>query len=352
MPITPYKLTPEFVRLLTEIDEFKGAWTALQSQAQSRLAELKTVSVVQSVGSSTRIEGSKLSDDEVAQLLGGIGKKSFKSRDEEEVAGYADTLQEVYRSWEQIPLTENHIKQLHGMVLRHSSKDQRHLGEYKKAPNNVVATDPQGKVVGIVFETATPFATPGLMTALVEDTRRELEAREHHPLLVIGDFVVRFLAIHPFQDGNGRLSRILTNLLLLRQGYAYVPYSSMEHLVEGNKAAYYLALRTTQKALGTPKPNPEPWLLFFLRSLKAQKDYLKKLVEEAGQLMDLDSLDAAILQAVQQHGKVGLTELATLTTAKKATLKVRLAKLVQAGRLERGGKGPATFYRRTAGPAQ
>lgn len=205
MPITPYLLTPEFVRLLTEIDEFKGAWLALRSQARGQLAELKTVSVVQSVGSSTRIEGSKLSDAEVAQLLGGVGKKSFRSRDEEEVAGYADTLEEVYRSWEQIPLTENHIKQLHGMVLRHSSKDQRHLGEYKKGPNNVVATDAQGQVVGIVFETATPFDTPRLMETLVEDANRELELKEHHPLLVIGDFVVRFLAIHPFQDGNGRL---------------------------------------------------------------------------------------------------------------------------------------------------
>ena len=231
------------------------------------------------------------------------------------------------------------------MVLRHSSKDQRHLGEYKKGPNNVVATDAQGQVVGIVFETATPFDTPRLMETLVEDANRELELKEHHPLLVIGDFVVRFLAIHPFQDGNGRLSRILTNLLLLKQGYAYVPYSSMEHVVEGNKSSYYLALRETQKTLGTPTPNPAPWLLFFLRSLKAQKDYLRKRVEEAGQLLDLDSLDAAILQVVQQHSKVGLTQLATLTQAKKATLKVRLAKLVQSGKLERAGKGPATFYR-------
>ena len=140
--------------------------------------------------------------------LRGLGKQSFKSRDEEEVAGYADTLNQIYGSWEQIPLTENYIKQLHGMVLKHSSKDQRHLGEYKKAPNNVVAMDPDGKVVGVIFETATPFDTPRKMAELVESTRQELESKEHHPLLVIGDFVVRFLAIHPFQDGNGRLSRV------------------------------------------------------------------------------------------------------------------------------------------------
>jgi Fic family protein len=229
-------------------------------------------------------------------------------------------------------------------VLKHSSKDQRHLGDYKKAPNNVVATDPKGKIVGIIFETASPFDTPRKMSELVEMTREELKAKENHPLLVLGTFIVHFLAIHPFQDGNGRISRILTNLLLLRLGYAYVPYSSMEHVVETNKSAYYLALRATQKSLGTAKEDLNPWLLFFLRSLKAQKDYLQGVIQEAEKISDLDALDSSILKAVEKHGKLGLTELTTLTKAKKDTMKVRLSKLVKAGRLSRGGKGPATFY--------
>ena len=316
--------------------------------APERLDELKTVAIVQSIGSSTRIEGSTLSDTEVANLIQGLGKQDFSSRDEEEVAGYADSLAEIYRSWEHIPLTENHIRQLHGMTLKHSSKDQRHRGEYKKTPNNVVATDAKGKVAGVVFATATPFETPGRMKALVAQTQVELESKEQHPLLVIGNFIVHFLAIHPFQDGNGRISRILTNLMLLRQGYAYVPYSSLEHVVETNKAAYYLALRATQKTLGTPKEDLNPWLLFFLRSLKAQKDHLRDLIQEAGKIAPLDKLDSAILKAVEKHGNLGLTALVDLTGGKKDTLKVRLTKLVKTGRLERNGKGPATFYRLAA----
>jgi Fic family protein len=278
-----------------------------------------------------------------------VGKHSFKSRDEEEVVGYADTLTEIYRSWEHIPLSENHIKQLHGMALKHSSKDQRHRGEYKKSPNNVVAANAEGKVVGIVFKTATPFETPQRMLELVSMTRAELESKEQHPLLIIGAFVVHFLAIHPFQDGNGRLSRILSNLLLLRHGYSYVPYSSLEHVVEGNKAAYYLALRSTQKTLGKGKGEDlHPWLLFFLRSLKAQKDYLQGVVQEAQKFSALDKLDSDILKAVEKHGKLGLSALVKLTGAKKDTMKVRLSKLVKASRLERNGKGPATFYQRSA----
>lgn len=344
MKASQYKLTPEIVKLLTEIDEFKGSWSGLRSSAPERLAELKTVAVVQSVGSSTRIEGSTLSDAEVARVIGGVGKQSFKSRDEEEVAGYADTLNEVYRSWEHIPLSENHIKQLHGMTLKHSSKDQRHRGEYKKAPNNVVAMDAKGKVVGIIFKTATPFDTPKKMLELVKMTLAELDSKEQHPLLVLGGFVVHFLAIHPFQDGNGRLSRILTNLLLLRLGYAYAPYSSLEHVVEGNKAAYYLALRNSQKTLATAKPDLNPWLLFFLRSLKAQKDYLQGIMQEAQKFTALDKLDSDILKALEKHGKLGLSALVIQTGAKKDTMKVRLSKLVKAGRLERQGRGPATFY--------
>lgn len=313
--------------------------------APERLDELKTVAIIQSVGSSTRIEGSTLGDVEVAQLIQGLGKQDFSSRDEEEVTGYADSLAEIYRSWEHIPLTENHIKQLHGMTLKHSRKDQRHRGEYKKTANNVVSTDAKGKVAGVVFATATPFETPARMKALVAQTQAELDSKVQHPLLVIGTFIVHFLAIHPFQDGNGRVSRILTNLLLLRQGYAYVPFSSLEHVVEANKAAYYLALRSTQKTLGSPKENLEPWLLFFLRTLKTQKDALQDAIQEAGKIAPLDKLDSAIIQSVKKHGKLGLTALAELTGAKKDRLKVRLAKLAHAGRLERGGKGPATFYR-------
>src|SRR5690606_36903546 len=149
---------------------------------------------------------------------------------------------------------ENFIKQLHSMLLQYSSKDQRHRGEYKSLSNNVEAFDPNGESLGIVFQTASPFDTPAKMTELVLWTRESLEDKSLHALLVIAIFTVIFLAIHPFQDGNGRLSRVLTTLLLLRAGYAYVPYSSLESIIEESKDSYYLALRRTQGTLDSDAP--------------------------------------------------------------------------------------------------
>ena len=171
-------------------------------------------------------------------------------------------MEHVFAAWESIPLTENYIKQLHQVLLQFSSKDDRHRGQYKTLDNHVQATDENGQVLGIVFETASPFDTPRLMEELTVETKAALEENALHPLIVIGAFIVRFLAIHPFQDGNGRLSRVLTTLLLLRAGYAYVPYSSLESIVEENKESYYLALRRTQTTLNREKPAWEPWLLF------------------------------------------------------------------------------------------
>ena len=269
-------ITPEMLRLIAQIDEFKGAWKALGSLAPERLTALRRVATIESVGSSTRIEGSKLSDRQVESLLTNLSIRAFTSRDEQEVAGYAETMEQVFQSWEYIPLTENHIRQLHRDLLRHSDKDERHRGQYKHAPNSVAAFDAHGQQIGIVFETASPFDTPRLMQELVDWTNAELNAEEFHPLLVIGIFIVSFLAIHPFQDGNGRLSRILTALLLLRCGYAYTPYSSLESVIENSKENYYLSLRQTQTSIRTDSPDWHPWLLFFLRALHQQMKRLER----------------------------------------------------------------------------
>ena len=217
-------ITEKILSLISEIDEFKGEWKAVGHLAPERLKALKKVASIESIGSSTRIEGVKLTDQEIEQLLSGFDTSSFSSRDEEEVAGYADVMNLVFESFEQIPVTENHIKQLHGILLKYSTKDTRHRGEYKKMQNHVEAFDPDGKSLGVIFETATPFDTSVKMKDLVKWARRRLKDKDLHPLLITAIFVVHFLAIHPFQDGNGRLSRILTTLLLLKNGYAYVPY--------------------------------------------------------------------------------------------------------------------------------
>ncbi|MEN8197174.1 MAG: Fic family protein, partial [Pseudomonadota bacterium] len=219
------KITNEILALIAEIDEFKGAWQAIGRISPERLSSLRRVATIESIGSSTRIEGAKLTDREVAELLSNIEMKSFTTRDEQEVAGYADVMESIFAHWEAIDITGNHIRQLHRDLLKYSVKDDRHGGEYKTLPNHVEAFGPDGKSLGVVFETAAPFDTPRLMSELIAWIRASLDKGEVHPLLVIAIFVVVFLEIHPFQDGNGRLSRILTTLLLLRCGYAYVPYS-------------------------------------------------------------------------------------------------------------------------------
>lgn len=229
------QITPEILSLIARINESKGAWRALGILAPDRLAALRHVATIESIGSSTRIEGSKLSDREVERLLSNLEIKSFDTRDEQEVAGYAEVMDRLFSSWQDIPFTENHIKPLHQTLLRYSEKDTRHRGNYKTHSNSVAAFDENGARIGIVLQTATPFDTPRLMTELVDWVNHERAAGQRHPLLIIAVCIVVFLEIHPFQDGNGRLSRVLTTLLLLQAGYAYVPYSSLDSVVEQSK---------------------------------------------------------------------------------------------------------------------
>ena len=339
-------ITPELLGLIAEIDEFKGAWKALGTLAPERLSALRRVATIESIGSSTRIEGSRLSDSEVEKLLSNLAIRSFSSRDEQEVAGYAETMEQIFQSWEYIPLTENHVRQLHRDLLRHSDKDERHRGSYKTSSNSVAAFDDQGQQIGIVFETATPFDTPGLMRELIEWTHAALETKSLHPLLVIGVFTVTFLAIHPFQDGNGRLSRILTTLLLLRCGYAYTPYSSLESVIENSKESYYLALRQTQTTIRTDTPNWQPWLIFFLRALHQQVKRLEKKVErEHIVLAALPELSLQILEYAREHGRVTMKDMVILTGANRNTLKEHFRKLLENRQLVIQGKGRGAWYR-------
>jgi Fic family protein len=347
MPLNPFKnlaLTSDLLRLVGEIDEFKGAWMALGNLAPDRLATLRRVATIESVGASTRIEGAKLTDQEVDLLLSNLDLGSFRTRDEQEVAGYADATKLVFNSWHEIPFTENHIKQLHGTLLKFSQRDEHHRGEYKKSPNNVEAFDEHGRSVGVIFETASPFDTPRLMQELVEWTRQELKGNRHHPLLVIGAFVVRFLAIHPFQDGNGRLARVLTNLLLLQTGYTYMPYSSLERVVEENREQYYRGLRSAQGTLDKDESHLTDWLRFFLLCLVQQKESLAEKVKRERLMTALSPLDEQILQLIRQHGRMTLTDAQTLTNANRNTLKLHLRQLVQAGRLKLLGRGRSSWY--------
>ena len=339
------QVTPEILSLVSKIDEFKGAWRALGTLAPDRLSALRRVATIESIGSSTRIEGSKLSDREIEKLLSNLEIKSFQTRDEQEVAGYAELMDVVFSSWQDIPFNENHIKQFHQILLRHSKKDERHRGHYKTNSNSVAAFDEDGNQIGVVFETSTPFDTPRLMTELVGWVEQERSKRALHPLLIISIFVVVFLEIHPFQDGNGRLSRVLTSLLLIQAGYAYVPYSSLESVIEVNKEAYYLALRQTQGTIRTEAPNWHPWMVFFLRSLAEQVRRLEKKVErEKIVLASLPELSLRIHEFAREHGRITMGDAIKLTGASRNTLKQHFRSLLERGSLNIHGSGRGVWY--------
>jgi Fic family protein len=343
--IDTLQITPEVLGLIARIDEFKGAWRALGTLAPDRLSALRRVATIESVGSSTRIEGSKLTDREVERLLSNLVIKKFGTRDEQEVAGYAELMDLMFRAWEDIPFNENHVKQFHQVLLQYSQKDERHRGSYKTSSNSVAAFDENRVQLGIVFETATPFDTPRLMAELLAWVNDEREKAVLHPLLIIGIFVVVFLDIHPFQDGNGRLSRVLTTVLLLQAGYAYVPYSSLESVVEANKEAYYLALRQTQDTIRTDTPNWQPWLLFFLRSLAEQVRRLEKKVErEKIVLAALPALSLQIVEFARGHGRITMAEAIKLTGASRNTLKQHFRNLIERRHLEQHGSGRGVWY--------
>ena len=345
LDITTLRITPAVLSLIAELDEFKGAWRAIGRIAPDRLSSLRRVATIESIGSSTRIEGAKLSDRDVEQLLSNLERRSFASRDEQEVAGYAGVMETVFAHWPEIPLTENHIKQLHRDLLIHSHKDERHRGDYKTLANHVEAFDADGESLGIVFATATPFETPALMAELVTWVRTRDDSKALHPLLIIAVFVVVFLEIHPFQDGNGRLSRVLTTLLLLRAGYAHVPYSSLESIVEQNKEDYYRALRRTQGTIRTTVPDWNLWLEFFLSALKQQKRNLERKIErEQLVLGNLPELSVQILEFAREHGRITIAEAVKVTTQNRSTIRDHVKALTKAGHLAPHGAGRGAWY--------
>lgn len=333
------------IHLIGELDEFKGRWRRLKEIQAEKLETLRQVATIESAASSTRIEGAELGDAEVAAVLGGLKVGSFRSRDEAEVRGYGELHTLIYESWADIPLTENHLKQLHALLLRHVEKDERHRGEYKKLPNDVTATHEDGRTE-VVFQTATPFDTPRLLSELIARTNAALADPTLHPLFAVARFVVSFLAIHPFQDGNGRLSRALTTLLLLRAGYEYVPYASLERVVEDNKVRYYAALRESQLHMRDDPARFGAWILFFLGSLASQKRALDaKLGVERG-ILQLSAIQERIVVAVRERsgGRATSPQIEQELGLAGRTVRYHLDLLVRRGLLAAHGQKRGRYY--------
>ena len=350
MDMDSIKITPEMLSRIAEIEAFKGTWDSSIRMKAEQLKALRKVSTVESVGSSNRIEGNRLSDAEVEKLLSRIDRDSFRSRDEEEVVGYAKLMDTIFDNYPVIPLSENHIKQLHRILLQHVGKDERHRGDYKKLPISIVARDAGGKEIGVVFETASPFDTPRLMEELVEWTQKNLGDPFLHPLIVIGIFVVHFLAIHPFQDGNGRLSRALTAMLLLQAGYGYIPYSSIESVIEASKEGYYRALRETQKNIWSGWADYGPWLSFFLATLQKQKRHLeRKLEATAKNDTRLGRNARAVLGLFDDRPEWSIAQAAQALGLNANTAAKTVKALVEGGYLEKHGSTRGAWYEKARG---
>lgn len=340
-------ITAEMLNGISEIDKFNSLWTGgVDRPSPDELKVMKRIATIESVGSSNRIEGNKMTDEQIEALFSHIDKKSFTTRDEQEVAGYSDLLTTIFDNYKDIPLTENYIKQLHKTLLAYSDKDERHRGEYKKDSNRVAAFDADGNEIGSIFETATPFDTPRLMEEVIKWTNNTLEDKYFHPIITIGVFVVHFLSIHPFTDGNGRMSRALTVMLLLKSGYGYMPYASMESIIEASKDAYYRALRGTQKTIWSDKVNYEPWLTFFVSSLVKQKRHLEdkiKKLKKAGS----DKLSAThmmILGLFANKPEMAMPEIVTATGKNPETVRKAVQVLVKKGYLKKQGSTKGVFY--------
>ncbi len=340
------QLPHEIFLKIARIDELKGQWTAGANLSPQLLGRLKRSVLIASTGASTRIEGARLSDEDVEDLMQGIAMQKFADREKQEVKGYFELLHIIFDSWEHIRFSENAIKHLHQELLKYVEKDQDHRGKYKSTDNKVEMVDEQGRRIGVIFDTTPAYLTPTQMQELVEWTKDALEAKLSHPLIIVGNLLVEFLNIHPFKDGNGRLSRILTNLLLLQAGYLYMPYVSHEKLIEDQKPQYYLALRKSQR---TFKKNPgdiAPWLEFFLDIIFAQSKEAINLMSGENIEDILSNKQIVVWQYLQGVNESTPKQIAKVTKVNYATVRQILSKLLELKKVERVGMGRSSRYRK------
>ncbi len=338
-------LPANILTLIASIDELKGRWTAGANLHPQILGRLKHSVLITSTGASTRIEGAKLSDSDVEDLMRGISMQKFKDRDIQEVKGYFELLKNVFDSWQSIKLNEGTIKHFHQEILKYVEKDTFHQGQYKVIENKVQMVDAKGNIVGTIFDTTPVYLTPIEMQELVEWTIDALKTKKYHSLLVIGNFVVEFLKIHPFRDGNGRLSRILTNLLMLQAGYLYVPYVSHEKLVEEKKQEYYVALRKTQITFKSEKSDLIPWLTFFFNIILDQSKQAVELLNADNVEKTLSEKQLAVLEYLEKAKEAAPNEITEKTKVARPTVNQVLEKLINLKKIERIGMGRSTRYR-------
>lgn len=335
---------PHIVALLAEIDGIRGEFKGGLRMTPQAITNLKRSTLITSAGASTRIEGAKLTDEEVEKVMHGLAVSKFADRDSQEVQGYLETLQNVFDSFQTLPLRESVITSLHNQLLKYSHKDDTHRGGYKKTENTVGVLGPDGKVAKIMFETTPAFLTAKEMQELVEWTQDAMEKNRFHQLLIIANFIVEFLKIHPFEDGNGRLSRVLTNLLLLHSGYTFIQYVSHEQIIEHRKDEYYIALRKSQETFKTDHDTISPWLNFFLSVVREQATKALSYLQEEKIEDTLSPKQYEVWKYVSNVGESGPGDIVKETGIALGTVRQALRSLVDLGKIKRIGRGRGTRY--------
>ena len=339
------KMPQSIYPILSSIDQLKGQWQGGTGLSPQILNRLRQSALITSAGASTRIEGSVMTDDEVRSLMQGLNITKMRDRDREEVQGYIDASNFIQENFANINLSENHFKQIHQILLGHSSKDYSHRGEYKHLPNDVVARDASGQEVGVVFRTLTPFETPLAMSSLVNWLNDVFSRQDIHPLIIIGSFVVEFLRIHPFVDGNGRMSRLLTDLLMLKSGFTYTPYVSLEKIIEDTKTDYYLALRSSQATFDTADENINDWIQYFLQICETQARSAAAIISHDNMETLLSATQYKVYEKATQLGEFAVRDLEFLLDVPRPTIRQALEKLEGMGVIESLGAGRGARYR-------
>jgi len=333
--------------IIAQIDQLQGQWIAGAKLSPQVLVRLKRSVLITSTGASTRIEGAKLSDEDIEKMMRGISIQRFTDRDKQEVKGYYELLENVFNSWKKLYFNESAVKHFHSELLKYVSKDKRHRGDYKKQENKVHMINEAGESAGVLSDTTLAYLTPKEMQELIEWTNNALVEKKYHSLLIVANLLVEFLKIHPFQDGNGRLSRVLAKLLLLKEGYEYMPYVSHEKLVEDNKPEYYIALRKSQKTMGLEKEDITPWLEFFFTTFLKQSQMAVDLLSKENVEKLLTPKQMAVWQYLQEIDEMAAPmEIAKKTKVAQPTVRQALDKLMRLKKIERVGQGRSTSYRK------
>lgn len=333
------RLSWKILSVISRIDRFDASWASIERLEGGNLRQLRHIATIQSVGASTRIEGSKMTDEEVANLLINTGISKIEDRDSQEVVGYFNVLDTIVDSHEAIVVSENNIKNLHNQLLKFSTKDTWHRGDYKQHVNAVEASFPDGSKK-IIFKTTEPgFPTEDAMRRLIDWYSIETEV---HPLIVCAAFVYEFVSIHPFQDGNGRLSRLLTTLTLLQKGYNWIQYVSFEHEIENRKKDYYISLRSCQAL--RPNEDITDWIEFFLESLLNVQFKLEQKLAITERQTHLSSKEKLVYSYILNHTHCKSSDIVLNLNISKPTVKRILTYLIDKQLIKKYGRGAGITY--------